>query len=198
MTSILSIDFDYFIDVSAEDRERLFPDGSDEVPQEQLISMWNESYKKYPEIKGIDVIEEYFYVKKLLEKCKIKKDSIFIADTHKDIKNVIDLVPKDEELKVVNIDFHHDCYHYFIGGDKYNCGNWLRRLVEDRPETKVKWIRREDSQISSLEGDFPFENTTNIRTLELDEYDYIFICKSPEWTPPHLDDRFDGIFKKYL
>ncbi|WFA09004.1 hypothetical protein [Tissierella sp. Yu-01] len=97
----------------------------------------------------------------------------------------------NEVLKVVNIDFHHDYYHYFMGGDIYNCGNWLRRLVEDRPETKVKWIRREDSQISSLEGDFPFENTTNIKVLELDKFEYIFICKSPEWTPPHLDIKFN-------
>ncbi|WFA09003.1 hypothetical protein [Tissierella sp. Yu-01] len=75
MTGILSIDFDYFIDITAMDRDRLFPAGSDEVPQEQLVFMWNDSYNKYPEIKDIDVIDEYYYLKKLLEEYDIKKST---------------------------------------------------------------------------------------------------------------------------
>jgi hypothetical protein len=190
MANILSIDFDYFIDISAEDRERLFPDGSDEIPHDELKLMWDESYEKYPEIKEIGVIQEYYYLRELLKSLNIKQEHILIADTHKDIKKIIDLVPEGEQINIVNIDFHHDYYHYFTGGDTYNCGNWLRRLVEDRPNTKVKWIRRDDSQISSLEGEFPFEHITNIKSLESDKFDYIFICKSPEWTPPHMDQKF--------
>ena len=37
---ILSVDFDYFIDVLAQERDMYFPHGSDELPDDKLQSMW--------------------------------------------------------------------------------------------------------------------------------------------------------------
>lgn len=193
MVGILSIDFDYFIDVSSKERDIYFPKGSDQVPDNKLKSMWEERYLKYPKLKEVGVIDEYYALKNFLVLLDIHKNKFYKADTHKYIKKLIDKIPWNLPLRIVNVDFHHDFYHYFTDGDKYNCGNWLRRLIEDRPDTEVKWVRRKDSQIYSLEGKFPYEHTIDIKSVFSDKFDYIFMCRSPEWSPPHLSDKFEEL-----
>lgn len=194
MIGILSIDFDYFINASAQEREKYFPDGRDEIPSDQLQSMWGERYLKFPDLKQIGVINDFYFMKKFLGELNIPKGKIIKVDSHKFIKNMmIDPIPKTSQLMIVNIDFHHDYYHYYKGDHYCNCGNWLRRVLEERPNTKVKWIRREDSQIYSLDGLVPFEHTIDIESIVNDHFDYVFLCKSPEWSPPHLNDKFEAL-----
>lgn len=193
MVGILSIDFDYFLDVSSEERDKYFPDGSDEIPKDKLESMWEERYLKYPKLRKVGVIKEYNLLKNYLLTLNIHNENFYKAETHKDIRNLINKIPRNIQLYIVNIDFHHDYYHYYRGGDIYNCGNWLRRLVEERPDTKVKWVRRKDSQLYSLEGIFPFAHTADIKAIFNEKFDYIFICKSPEWSPPHLNSKYEEL-----
>ena len=193
MVGILSIDFDYFIDASSLERDIYFPTGSDEIPKDQLKSMWKDKYLKYPQLMDVGVIDVFYFIKKLLQFLSIHNNNFYKADTHKYIKQLIDLIPWNKQLRIVNIDFHHDYYHYYKGGDNYNCGNWLRRLIEERPHTNVTWIRRKDSQINSLEGEFPYEHTTDIKSIANDRFHYVFICRSPEWSPPHLSDKFEEL-----
>jgi len=68
---------------------------------------------------------------------KIPKENFMKADSHKYIKSIIEKLPEKSQFKIVNIDFHHDYYHYYRGNDYYNCGNWLRRVLEERPDAKV-------------------------------------------------------------
>lgn len=193
MVGILSIDFDYFINASSQERDRYFPKGSDETPYYKLESMWEERYLRYPELKKVGVIDEFYFLKKFLLEMTIARENFIRADNHKYIKNIIDSLPRNIRLMIVNIDFHHDYYHYYKAGDNCNCGNWLRRLIEERPDTKVKWIRREDSQILSLDGEFPFEHTKDIRAIQNISFDYVFLCRSPEWSPPHLNNKFEEL-----
>ena len=137
MIGILSIDFDYFIDVSARERDLYFPDGSDEIPDDALKSMWEERYLRYPELKNVGVIDDYYFLKEYLRELDIPEKNFIMAESHKSIKNtLIDKIPVSFRLRIVNIDFHHDYYHYFKGNDYCNCGNWLRRVIEERPDTK--------------------------------------------------------------
>lgn len=193
MISILSVDFDYFLDVSSEERDMYFPPGSEEIPKEKIASMWEERYRQYPELSKIGVINEYYLLKNFLHTLNLNPENLYKSDTHKDIKRILHKIPKNKQLYIVNIDYHHDYYHYYRGEDNYNCGNWLRRVVEERPDTKVKWIRRKDSQLISLEGMFPFENTTDIKSVFKENFDFVFICKSPEWSPPHLNNKFEEL-----
>jgi hypothetical protein len=193
MVSILSIDFDYFLNVSSEERDVYFPKGSEEIPKDNIALMWEERYKQYPELKKVGVINDYYLLKNYLLTQNLNKENFYKSDTHTDIKNLVHKIPRDKQLYIVNVDFHHDYYHYFKGKDNYNCGNWLRRLVEERPDTKVKWIRRNDSQLFSLEGMFPFEHTTDIKSIFKEKFDYVFICKSPEWSPPHLNGKYEEL-----
>ena len=198
MVGILSIDFDYFIATSAAERDRYFPKGGDEISPDKLNPMWEERYWRYPQLREIGVIPEYYTLKNFLILLKVKQENVFRSDTHKEIKNVIDAIPWDTQLRIVNIDFHHDYYHYFSAGEHCNCGNWLRRVVEERPGTEVKWIRREDSQIYSLEGKFPFEHTTDLTSVLDETYEYVFLCRSPEWSPPHLTSRYEALIRAVL
>jgi len=193
MVGILSIDFDYFIDASSQDRENYFPNGRDEIPSNKLNSMWEERYLRYPELKKVGIIDDYYFLKTFLMNLNIPKENIIKADSHKYIKNLIEKLPRILQLLIVNIDFHHDYYHYYKGSDNCNCGNWLRRVIEERPDTKVKWIRRKDSQIYSLEGIFPFEHTEDIKSICTDKFDYVFLCRSPEWSPTHLSGKFEEL-----
>ena len=98
-----------------------------------------------------------------------------------------DNIKDDEDLELINIDFHHDMY--VTGGDTLDCGNWLRFLADIKPNAKITWVRREDSQVESLGGSFPYYHTTDITEVQ-GEFDYIFLCFSSPWTPPHLMAKF--------
>ena len=178
MKRILSIDFDYFINTDIETRNTLFPDGIEK--SEALCSgEWIITYNYHPELLEITIIDDSFKMYDFLE--NHEKGEVFIYNSHREIKKILDLL-KDEPLEVVNIDFHHD--NYISSGDTLDCANWVRHLMTNKPDTKFTWIRREDSELESLEGAFPYQHTTEFK-LE-GEFDYIFLCFSPEWTPPHL------------
>jgi hypothetical protein len=196
--SVLSIDFDYFIDASAAERDQYFLTGGEDIPREQLDSMWTERYAAYPQIARIGVIAEFDPFKWFLESLNLDAASVFVSETHRAIKQLIDSLPQGEQLMIVNVDFHHDYYHYFSGSDYCNCGNWLRRVMEERPHTAVKWIRRADSQICSLEGEVPFEHTTDLRCVFTERFDCLFMCRSPEWSPPHLSCMYEELVQAAL
>lgn len=193
MVKVLSIDFDYFIDATSKDRDTYFPRGSDETPRDKLRFMWKERYLRYPRLREVGLIDDYYKLKMFLNLFDVSKDKFYKSDSHKDIKKVLVSIPWNEKIQLVNIDFHHDYYHFYTGDNPLNCGNWLRRLMEKRPDTKVLWIRREDSQTTCLEGEFPFNHTTEIESIFNMEFDYVFMCRSPEWSPPHLSKYFEEL-----
>lgn len=176
---ILSIDFDYFLDTDLDTRNLKFPDGEDGMTDDKLVELWNYFYNKYPEIADIGVIKPFFNFCEDLS--KLKRGAVYFAESHREIARFFPVIESEEHLEVVNIDFHHDNY---AGGSQLDCSNWVRHLKEFKPNAHIKWIRREDSETASLFGDFPYEHTEDL-TID-GEFDYIFICFSPEWTPPHL------------
>jgi hypothetical protein len=190
---ILSIDFDYFIDASAAERDLYFPDGCEEVDSDKLKAIWEERYLKYPKLKQVGVIEDFNFIRKYLLGLKIPRDNFIEADNHKVIKGLIDALPTVSPIYIVNIDFHHDYYHYYKGKDNCNCGNWLRRVTEERPDTRVLWIRRRDSQVMCLDGAFPYEHGCDIKIIHNESFDYAFLCRSPEWSPPHLICKYEEL-----
>ena len=194
MKRILSIDFDYFIDTDLNTRNNKFPDGVDEKPKIELLSDWDFMYEKYPEIReDIGVIPEYFKCRDWLSK---RKNGITVfSESHKDIYEVFNVCESDS-LEVVNIDFHHD--NYISGCSKVDCANWVHHLMNEKPDTKFTWVKRKDSETVSLDGEFPYTTITDIKKVLVDNYDYIFICLSPEWTPPHLIDYYNRMVESAL
>lgn len=178
---ILSIDFDYFIDTDVNTRDDKFPLGIDCVPRNIIENQWNNTYSKYPELKEIGVTKEYEQCMNLL--FDLEKGKVLIAESHRSISNLFPLIMDADELEVINVDFHHD--NYISSGNRVDCANWVRHLKQLKPNAEILWVRREDSEIESLEGEFPYKHTSDFSNVT-GEFDYIFLCYSPEWTPLHL------------
>ena len=194
MKRFLSIDWDFFIDATADQRALLFPDGGNEDFNTNLRKfIWDSLYRN-PELLKIEVIPEY---SALLKLCKKFKGDCMIADSHRHAYDfIMDNTYPDEEFEVYNIDFHHDLYNYRTGESRVNCGNWGTVLFEDRPNMKYFWVCQDDSDpmtIGDVEVEVPrlswSEFITSIRQVA-SMFDYLYLCRSALWSPPHLDDRF--------
>lgn len=195
--NILSIDFDYFIDTDITTRNEIFPSGED-AGGETVHRLWQEVYAAHPEIGEIGVISDYDLLCCKLPELVQNAKACASADSHREIYDFICShcpagTQMETEIKIVNIDFHHD--NYCMYGGQVTCANWLRKISEayDIPAEHICWGRREDSEISSLEGDFPYFMTTDISTFFSRQYDLIFLCLSPEWTPPHLVEYYERL-----
>lgn len=187
---ILSIDFDYFVDTDMDTRLIYFPDGNDNLPVKMNRYIWNRCYDFKEELKNIGVIKDYDTICNFLSTQTPKK--VLVADSHREMEKLFSDINPDEDLELINIDFHHDMF--VTGGDKLDCGNWLRFLIDLKPDTKITWVRREDSDTDSLFGEFPYHHTTDISEVQ-GEFDLIFICFSSPWTPPHLYNKFEEMVK---
>lgn len=185
---ILSIDFDYFVNAKLDIRNSKFPQAEDIVDPNKIKELWDSCYSEHPELASIGVIDELqFFIQFLKEHPPVP---VLVAESHKDIYNFIFSLLQDSQdhsLSITNIDFHHD--NYYMYGGRVTCANWLMKICE-LFRTKVLWVKREDSETSSLAGDFPYPSTTDIQS-SFGHYDAIFLCMSPEWTPPHLRPQFN-------
>ena len=189
---ILSVDFDYFMDTDLDTRNDLFPNGFDEMPLEELNKKWNDAYVKYPQLKDIGLTSDYDQIKDILSRVK---GDFFVSPTHKDIKQLLDNIPLDVQIEIVNVDFHHDMYCYYSKDTNYNCSTWLRRLIEERPYTRAFWCRREDSDTRVLWGEVEIPHTIGLDVIKYDTFDMCFICESPEWSLPHLHSKYEELIE---
>lgn len=187
---LLSIDFDYFVDADEIMRTLNFPDGNDSYPKQLNNFIWDNCIRFCPDISKIGVIKDYDFMCEFLKNHKhLSSDRVIATDSHREIEKFFDKVVKpNEPLDLVHIDYHHDIF--VTGGNKLDCGNWLRFLMDLKPDTNVLWVRREDSDTTSFFGDFPYPDTTDITKVQ-GEFDYIFLCFSSPWTPPHLYEKFE-------
>jgi hypothetical protein len=213
---VLSIDFDYFVDATIGERAELFPDANDNLPAELGAYIWATHYAeesinphKRP-LKDIDVRREE--LSQLMECiCDWGHDIgwIAICESHKHILGYIEtLLGKYgnwHAIQLLHIDHHTDCYDI---GNELNCGNWLncldRLIIRYGGGMKVTWVGNVDSdndttgaikhRIIDRCGKWDMlKDTKDFFSGEAP--DFIFLCKSSPWTPPHLDDYFDSIAK---
>lgn len=182
---ILSIDFDYFVDTDMNTRLMYFPDGNDNLSIEMNKFIWDIHYRDKEDLKNIGIIKDYDTMCEFLN--TLKTGRFLYADSHREIEKFFSEIRPDEDLELINVDFHHDMF--VTGGNELDCGNWLRFLVELKPDAKITWIRREDSDTDSLFGEFPYNHTSDISKVH-GEFDLVFICFSSPWSPPHLYDKF--------
>lgn len=198
---ILSIDWDYFIDCTSRERAILFPDGGNEYISPALQMFIWESHYSTPDF-------QRSYVGKSLEEIKVREKDFnavlkiikgfkgtvppAVAISHRFIYPLImENSSPETSIELYNVDFHHDRYFY-RDPDKgeVNCGNWVNYVLENRPNTKYYWIKREDSEEESLGGKVDYIPAT-VEDLKEIDFDAIFLCRSDCWSPPHLDTYFN-------
>jgi len=189
---ILSIDFDYFQNVTKEIL-RDYPDGIDlGTTLSQII--WavryvegNPSKERVESVTlNQDLFDNVMNVLNQQHSCV----PVMIHQSHVDAYDFICEQMKErqtDELELINIDFHHDIVNE---SDILDCGNWISYIKEAYPETKVTWIARELSlEVYGLnEPEIPIK--LSLDCIQDQQFDAIFICRSDTWTPPHLDIHF--------
>ena len=200
---ILSIDWDYFINATADERAFYFPDsGNEHLPEFLQNSIWASRYcqdgdQKLEDFKVDD--EEVEHIRHIV----YHQNPSFKADVQEShallysfAKSLFEKSAEDT-LEIVNIDFHHDVYDFY--NEKVHCGNWLAHIITEYPDGEYHWIRKDDSDELLVEfkgsikehmGMISFEELFN------EDFDYVFVCKSGMWSPPHLDKEFISTFRR--
>ena len=195
---ILSIDWDYFFNCTDEFRAVYFPDGGNEkIGTAMSTWIWSKRYAENPDIENVKIKEKDLDIlKSIIDKNKNMYYYI-CADSHKHLGEFIltesmEVKLKDEDIEIVNIDHHHDAFNV---GEELNCGNWVNKVIEKYPKTKVEWIKNIDSQPSNNE--YITEITWQDLKDQEEVFDIVYLCRSGVWSPPHLDKQF-GVLQRYI
>lgn len=183
---VLSIDFDFFQNTT-KDALSHYPDGVD-VSSEISTIVWG-SYYVGPKKEIIEsvTLNRGLFCQMLAILSKLRSDiPVKIANSHVHAYDFIHQYRNGKEVAVFNVDLHHDLFN---DNPELDCGNWLKHLKDDLPETNIHWIARPISLECYGINDFPVE--TDFEKIKNIDFDAVFICRSDPWTPPHLDEYFD-------
>ena len=186
---VLSIDFDYFVKATPE-AMALFPDGGREFSGLDSV-VWASNYAHASVLQddvllnGATVDTQSLLAVAGIVMTQNANTKVMITDSHRHAyKFIKENCKRKVKADIYNVDFHHDT---FDNADReVNCGNWLRRLIEEQRTGKVYWTSRAGSV---KRGKMPEVQYLSFRELPKN-YDLIFICRSGWWTPPHLDHYF--------
>lgn len=128
---VLSIDFDYFQDVTREQLE-LYPNGIDRSTDESEVE-WGRSYQRFgEELNTINILESEFERLKEILNAQSSDVPMLIANSHVNIYSFIkeqQAEKNDRELSLVNVDMHHDLTNE---NPVLDCGNWIMKLGEEQ------------------------------------------------------------------
>ena len=208
MIKVLSIDWDFFIDATLNQRMGWFPDGGNEnLPQPLLNYIWISRYSENP-IETIEAdIESIKTCKQIIWNNSSEPTNICISDSHRfifdDIKEICESRP-GEPVEIWNVDFHHD---YYGVSDDVNCGNWVNHIFDKTHlsflseelirQSKYHWVGKEDSDRAKEPINQPWYSRNTLSEmkehLEGTTFDLIYLCKSGVWSPPHLDKKFEDL-----
>ena len=204
--NILSLDFDYFLKFDNDDTSVLseFPDGTESFLQyNDAVWATHLAHKEVEDkIKTVKCNEdELAKVSVFLNDCKANIP-VMIANSHVHIYDfILSHAKPGQELRILNLDFHHDAYTAL---QELNCGNWVLKLKERISNPVVyQWITS-DNGWNCAEGSIPrfVQGAYRFKTFKdylswNKEYkpDLIFLCRSDLWVPPHLDVYFDILMR---
>lgn len=204
--NILSLDFDYFLKFENDDASILaeFPDGTEAfMPYNDVVWAIHLAHKEIEDkINTVKCNEdELANVSVFLNGCK-SDIPVMIANSHVHIHDfILQHAKPGQELRILNLDFHHDAYHT---EQELNCGNWVLKL-KDRIDNPVvyQWVTS-DNGWNASEGTIPSFVQGAYRFKTFKDYlswnkeykpDLIFLCRSDVWVPPHLDGYFDILMR---
>ena len=126
----------------------------------------------------------------------LNKNDIYFIESH---EQIIDVLPKDNNICLINIDHHHDLgYGPPEELDKdnlpLNCGNWGLYLLKNNLINDYTWIKNGNS-IKSFYNKY-YYNQKYFYDLDLSRLkpDKIIICLSTPWVP----ERYHTLFNLWI
>lgn len=187
---VLSIDFDYFPIVSKEILDK-FPDGVDQ-PAEISRIIWASRYASYPELKEIEINKvELDRIEKIISRQRMSTPCL-IAQSHVHAyRFILDHIQGEEKVELVNVDFHNDITN---DNKRLDCGNWIMHLTEELLRNNIgfhlDWVINPESlKMIHAEEFRPYVKESLSEYMDT-KFDAVFLCRSDNWLPPHLDRYF--------
>ena len=203
--NILSIDFDYFQIVDEMTIAAHYPDGHDF--NTSLSSMiWSTHYaNERLEKELLKVKVDRAAIGKVKTVLKFNRDRCqanMIANSHVYMNQLLEMLSKKASgFTIYNLDMHHDMFDTEIENGvvsckcDLNCGNWAS-YAKKNFGAKIVWIKNKLSD-SLFPSELPDEQTIDLNVLDGVPFDAVFLCRSDQWVPPHLDSHFDKL-KNYM
>lgn len=203
---VLSLDFDYFQKVDLRTLRICYPDGIDRTTYSSN-KVWKKIYQdpsKAELIKKVEINDPALQkVKEIIKRNFIEREkyetkrraNAMVTQSHVAAYDFIQTyyIPEIHNgIELYNIDMHPDIIN---DNPKLDCGNWIKHLIlSNRTETrnvKLKWIYNPVSAIAYKFGhEFDEFATDDLRILDNKFFNLIFLCRSDNWIPPHLDNKF--------
>jgi len=190
---VLSIDFDYFQDVTRDDVAD-YPDGLD-LPPALSADVWASHYAYKESLSSLKLNENEIRLMKniLLEQKRVK--SVKIALSHKDIYQHIKDEYDGSGLDVVNVDMHHDMFN---DNPELDCGNWGFHVIKDF-NASFSWVANKISkECYGMTGEEFGVIKESLSEIAGEQFDLIFLCRSDNWLPPHFDKEFTTLAKTLI
>lgn len=198
---ILSIDFDYFQNVDKDTALTCYPDGVD-LPSFITELTWA-SYYANPftkdKIRKINIREEELDTLYSLLDIQDKNTPVMVSYSHKDIYDFVNKLTNYDyttRLSVTNIDMHHDMFN---DNEDVDCGNWATHFMNNYPKYRHQWIANPISkEVYGITEKKEFNElvATSLEYIKAEKYNAIFLCRSDNWLPPHLDTKFNELFSQ--
>lgn len=194
---VLSIDFDFFQIVDRDTLFGCYPDGID-LPTKQSTLVWASYYanpKTEAKLYGVSINKDELSAMQDILYEQNKNIPVLIAQSHRHIYEfIINTMEQSgrtdkDGLCVSNVDMHHD---FRNGNTELDCGNWITHLNEIYPSMGIEWIANPVSkEMYKLEGrDGADIIPTCLAGMRENQFDAVFLCRSDNWLPPHLDVYF--------
>ena len=201
---ILSIDFDYFQNVSQETLQA-YPDGVD-VSTGLSEYTWGSHYASNGnELSKVTIREEELQLLKDLLLQQDRDIPVVVMQSHKGIYDFVHYIADEGDyLEICNIDMHHD---FINDNDEPDCGNWCGFLAREYEDFSMQWICNpvskemysiSDSSDSKVKQLLAEELPETIRAIGKNNaydciFDAVYLCRSDNWSVPHLDSYFTDL-----
>lgn len=189
---ILSIDFDYFQNVACSTLSH-YPDGID-LPTDISNLVWTMRYvESYQPIHKVTVNESLLQTVIDTIQQQSKSTPVMIVNSHKYAYDFIKEHSCGKDVDLINLDLHHDLFN---DSETLDCGNWISHVAKDLKLKSFTWIGRKTSEKMydmTEEEKVRLHFNLGLDTIKDKKFDAIFICRSDNWTPPHLDTYFEKV-----
>lgn len=196
MTTILSVDWDYFFPKAAD------YDWAHREADFFLDLIWTTRVASRNIFNGDYAFDHYIPSRLKLKGfwgkvCPNPPGLLVIAESHSDMYKVLELY---ENSWVINYDAHHDfAYNDF---SDVACDNWAyfghkNKLISQYDLVVPPWWRKKHGKVRyGIDKKIKFHH----ELISCTEVDALFICRSSAWTPPWWDDewlKFINHWQKY-
>jgi hypothetical protein len=188
----LSIDFDFFQKVKKDTILECYPDGID-LPSALSELVWASHYAsqgKY--LREVTINKTKLNEIKNILKKQNRDVPVMIAQSHVSAYDFIKENAGDKACDIVNIDMHHDMFN---NNENLDCGNWIGHIMKDIKGSTITWIANRISKSTYGLTQVDDLIRTDFREIKDRKFDLIFLCRSDNWIPPHLDIYFYDIYK---